>query len=49
MPTIFLTAFDLNASRKQAKEGEAAAFFRKPVDDQALLDAVKWTVKSSSS
>lgn len=46
IPVIFLTAFDSSESRKQAKEGGAAAFFRKPVDDQALLDAVKWATKS---
>ena len=49
IPVIFLTALDSNESRKQAKEGGASAFFRKPVDDQALLDAVKWAVKSYSS
>lgn len=46
IPVIFLTAFDSSESRKQATEGGASAFFRKPVDDQALLDAVKWATKS---
>ncbi len=46
IPVIFLTALDTNESRKQAKEGGASAFFRKPVDDQALLHAVKWATKS---
>lgn len=46
IPVIFLTAFDSSESRKQATEGGGSAFFRKPVDDQALLDAVKWATKS---
>ena len=49
MPTIFLTAFDLNASRQQAKQACAVGCLRKPVDDRALLDIIKWALSSYSS
>jgi len=46
IPVIFLTAFDSNEIRQQAKQGGAAAYFRKPVDDQALLDTIRWAIGS---
>ena len=49
IPVIFLTAFDSNESRKRAKLAGAAGYFRKPVDDQALLDTIKWALSSKSS
>jgi FixJ family two-component response regulator len=44
MPVIFLTAFDTKESRKQARRGGAAGYFRKPVDDQSLLDSIRWAL-----
>ena len=44
LPVIFLTAFDSDGERKQAQSSGAAGFFRKPVDDSALIDAIKWAV-----
>ena len=49
MPVIFLTAFDSNEIRQQAKQAGAAGYFRKPVDDQALLDTIHWALSSNSS
>ena len=49
IPVIFLTAFDSNEIRQQAKQAGAAGFFRKPVDDQALLDTIQWSLSSCSS
>ena len=49
IPTIFLTAFDSKESRQQAQKGGAVGFFRKPVDDQALLDTIQWGLSSYSS
>jgi two-component system response regulator TtrR len=49
MPVIFLTAFDSNEIRQQAKQAGAAGYFRKPVDDQALLDTIHWAISSNSS
>jgi len=48
MPVIFLTAFDSNEIRQQAKQAGAAGYFRKPVDDQALLDTIQWALSSQS-
>jgi len=42
--TIFLTAVDSNEIRQQAKQAGAAGFFRKPVDDQALLDTIQFNI-----
>ena len=49
IPVIFLTAFDSNEIRQQAKQAGAAGFFRKPVDDQALLDSIQWSLSSCLS
>jgi FixJ family two-component response regulator len=46
IPVIFLTAFDSNESRQRAKQAGAAGYFQKPVDDQALLDTIKWALSS---
>jgi two-component system response regulator TtrR len=48
IPVIFLTAFDSKESREQAKKGGAISFFRKPVDDQALLDSIQWALSLDS-
>ncbi len=44
IPVIFLTAFDSNESRQQAKQAGAVGYLRKPVDDQALLDTIRWAL-----
>lgn len=49
IPVIFLTAFDTKESREEARKGGAYGYFRKPVDDQALLDAIQWVVDSHFS
>ena len=46
IPAIFLTAFDSNESRQRAKQAGAAGYLQKPVDDQALLDTIKWALSS---
>lgn len=46
LPLIFLTAHDTWEMRDAARAAGAAAFFRKPVDTQALLDAIKWALHS---
>jgi two-component system, LuxR family, response regulator FixJ len=45
-PIICVTAFDDAKSREQARELGAAAYFTKPVDDQALIDAINWAMQS---
>ena len=44
VPVIFITAFDDDQLREQARQGGAAGYFRKPFDDQALLDAIRFAV-----
>lgn len=49
IPMIFLTAHDTNEMRKAAHESGAASFFRKPVDTQALIDAIQWALNATPS
>jgi len=42
VPVIFVTAYDNRMARDEAKKMGAVAYFLKPVDDQALLDAIAW-------
>ena len=43
-PVIFITAYDTDSNRQAAHCVGAAAFFRKPVDGEALLDAITWAM-----
>ncbi len=45
LPVVFLTAHDSEETRAAAHAAGAAAYFRKPVDIQALLDAVRWALQ----
>jgi FixJ family two-component response regulator len=45
-PVICLTAFDDVKNRERARELGAVAYCTKPVDDQALIDAIKWAIIS---
>ena len=49
LPVIFVTAHDTTETRDMAQRYGAAAYFRKPVDDQALLDAITWAVSRQSA
>ena len=44
LPVIFLTAQDTETTRAAARRAGAVAFFRKPVDDRALIDAIEWAL-----
>ena len=46
IPAIIVTAIDDPETRKSAIDAGAIGYFRKPVDTEALLDAVRWTVSS---
>lgn len=46
IPVIALSAQDDDESRNRARELGAVAFFRKPVDDQALLDSIHWLLSA---
>ena len=45
LPIIVISADDHPATRRSAQRMNAAAFFRKPVDGSALLDAIEWAVR----
>lgn len=44
LPVIIVTADEDPDTRWQAKQAGAVAFFRKPVDGPALLDAIAWAI-----
>jgi FixJ family two-component response regulator len=44
IPAIVISASDEELIREHARQLGAVAFFRKPVDDQALLDAILWAM-----
>jgi FixJ family two-component response regulator len=48
IPVIIITAHDTPEIREIAQQAGAAAYFRKPVDDQALLDAITWALSQQS-
>jgi len=43
---IVITAYDDVEKREQAWRMKASAFLTKPVDDQALIDTIKWILQS---
>lgn len=44
IPVIAISAHDDNEIRERARQLGAASFFRKPVDGQALIDAIRWAL-----
>jgi two-component system response regulator FixJ len=44
IPVIVVSASDDAQVREYAREIGAVAFFQKPVDDQALVDAIYWAI-----
>jgi FixJ family two-component response regulator len=48
LPVILLSGHESEEMRASAHEAGAAGFFRKPVDTQALLDAIQWTLNPST-
>lgn len=47
LPVITVSATDDDATRARARNLGARMFLRKPVDDQALLDAICWVTNTS--
>ena len=45
LPVIVVSARDTDAVQRLASALGAKMFLRKPVDDQALLDAINWVTK----
>ena len=48
LPVIFITGFDSTETRGLAKKAGAAGYFRKPIDDQALLDSIQWALSNQT-
>jgi FixJ family two-component response regulator len=46
LPVIVVSARDSDTVQKLVSELDAKMFLRKPVDDQALLDAINWVTKA---
>lgn len=46
IPVILVTALDTAEMRQRARQAGVAGFLRKPVDDQALIDAIEWSLSS---
>jgi FixJ family two-component response regulator len=47
IPVIFLTAWDSSELRERARRAGGVGCFRKPVDDHALVDAIRWAVSAA--
>ena len=47
LPVIFVTAYDSEHNREVARRVGAVGFFHKPIDGQALLDAIIWAVEAA--
>jgi len=47
LPVIFITAWDSPEMRERVRAAGGAGYFRKPIDDQALLDAIEWAVSGT--
>jgi FixJ family two-component response regulator len=48
-PVIAVSARDDDDARQLAQDSGVRYFMRKPVDDQALIDAISWVVKETRS
>jgi FixJ family two-component response regulator len=48
LPVIVVSARDNEAVHKAVRDLGAKMFLRKPVDDQALLDAINWVTKEQA-
>jgi FixJ family two-component response regulator len=45
LPVIFMSADNTEENLAKVNRAGGVGFFRKPVDDQALIDAVKWAIQ----
>lgn len=49
LPVIYLTDYETEWIRGEAKRVGAAGYFRKPVDEQALVDAIEFAVQHTTA
>lgn len=48
LPVIFISADDTPEAHQMAQNVNASSFFRKPVDGTALIDTIRWTMRTKS-
>ena len=48
LPIIFMTTLDNSEVRDRLKRTGAVSYLRKPVDDQALLDTIRWALSNQA-
>jgi FixJ family two-component response regulator len=49
LPVIYTTDYDTNPARREARSLGAAGYFRRPLDQQALIDAINFAVTNIES
>ncbi len=49
VPVVIITGHDTDEARERAMKGGAAAYLRKPVDDQVLLDTISAAVAGKAA
>jgi len=49
LPIVFLSADLSSKTREQAKPTRASAYFHKPIDGPALVDAIEWAILSNDN
>jgi FixJ family two-component response regulator len=49
LPVIYITDYDTEWIRNEAKRVGAVGYFRKPVDEQALVDAIEFAVRRTTA
>lgn len=49
LPVIYLTDCDSERTRREARQMGAAGYFRKPVDEHALSDAITFAVRRNTN
>jgi FixJ family two-component response regulator len=48
MPVVIMTGHDTTETRNKAMAGRPAAYLRKPINDQTLLDAIELAVSHNA-
>ncbi len=49
LPVVFVSADDSDTNRAKVRSAGGLGLYRKPVDSQALIDAVRWAINGQES
>ena len=44
LPVIFITGFNAEEIHEKVKKAGTIGYFNKPIDDQVLLDTIRWAL-----